>query len=154
MPPGHNLKPLLWGLWKSVLLKNIFSIWKCTTLNKMAISRFWNDVFEGMMGVGGGLVAIQSLSTVKKGTNPLNFQSNETFLKFLRQRLLSKPYMPPGHNLKPLPWGLWGSVLLKNIFSIWKSTTLNKMTISKFWLDVFGGMMGGVAGCPPITCDY
>jgi len=21
--------------------------------------------------------------------------------------------MPPGHNLKPLPWGLWGSVVLK-----------------------------------------
>jgi hypothetical protein len=55
--------------------------------------------------------------------------------------------MPSGHNLKPLPRGFWGSVLLKKIFSIWKLTTLNKMAISKFLLDVFGGMMGvgGVA---------
>ena len=33
-----------------------------------------------MMGVGGGsLVALQSLSIMKKGTFPLNFQSNERF---------------------------------------------------------------------------
>ena len=31
----------------------------------MAISKFWLDVFGGMMGVGGGLVALQSLSTIK-----------------------------------------------------------------------------------------
>jgi hypothetical protein len=42
-----------------------------------------------MMGVGGGgLVAPQSLSTIKNDTIPLNFQSNESFLKFLRQHLL------------------------------------------------------------------
>ena len=37
---------------------------------------------------GGGAVALESLSTIKKGTVPLNFQLNEPFLKFLRQRLL------------------------------------------------------------------
>ena len=37
---------------------------------------------------GGGLVALQLLSTIKKGTSPLNFQSNEPVLKFLRQHLL------------------------------------------------------------------
>jgi hypothetical protein len=37
---------------------------------------------------GGGVVALQSLSTIKKGTIRLIFQSNELFLKFLQQRLL------------------------------------------------------------------
>jgi hypothetical protein len=54
----------------------------------MAISKFWLDVFGEKVGVKGGLVALQSLSTIKKGTSPLNFQSNEPFLKFLRQRFL------------------------------------------------------------------
>jgi hypothetical protein len=44
------------------------------------------DVFRGMMGVG-GLVALQSLSTIKKGTIHSNFQSNEPFSKFLRHLL-------------------------------------------------------------------
>ena len=57
--------------------------------------------------------------------------------------------MPPGHILQHLPWGLWGSVLLKNIIYIWKSTTLNKMAFSKFWLDAFGGMMGVGGGYFP-----
>jgi hypothetical protein len=38
-----------------------------------------------MWGNGGrerGLVALQSLSTIKKGTSPFNFKSNESFLKF------------------------------------------------------------------------
>jgi hypothetical protein len=43
----------------------------------------------GMMYLGeGGLIALQSLSTIKKGTSPLNFQSTEPVLKFQRQRLL------------------------------------------------------------------
>ena len=87
MPPGHNLKPLPWGLWGSVLLKNIISILKSTTLNKMAISKFWLDVFGEMVGVEEVLVAFQSLSTIKKGTSHSNFQSNEPFSKFLRQLL-------------------------------------------------------------------
>jgi len=86
----------------------------------------------------GGLVALQSLSTIKNGTNPFNFQSNEPVLKFLRQRLLQKPYMPPGHNLKHLPQGLWGSVLLKKIFSIWKSATLTKCLSQNFDRMCFG----------------
>jgi hypothetical protein len=40
---------------------------------------------KGGLKMGGGLIALQSLSTIKKGTSPLNFQSNESFLKFLRQ---------------------------------------------------------------------
>ena len=45
----------------------------------------------GNGGCGKGLVALQSLSTIKKGTRPFNFQSNEPFLEFLRQQIaLSK----------------------------------------------------------------
>ena len=54
----------------------------------MANSKFWLDVFGEMVGVEGVLAAFQSLSTIKKGTNHLNFQSNEPFLKFLPQRFL------------------------------------------------------------------
>ena len=39
--------------------------------------------------------------------------------KFIRTLFLIKtlPYMPPGHNLLPLPWGLGGVVILKAIIS-------------------------------------
>ena len=47
----------------------------------MAISKFWLDVFWGIDGREGGLVAIQSLFTNKKCTSPFNFQSNEPFFK-------------------------------------------------------------------------
>jgi hypothetical protein len=42
----------------------------------------------GNDGRGGEAVAPRSLSTIKKGTSSLNFQSNEYSLKFLRQHLL------------------------------------------------------------------
>jgi hypothetical protein len=54
----------------------------------MAISTFWLDVFLEMVGMEGMLVAFQSLSTIKKGTNHFSFQSNDPFLKFLRQHFL------------------------------------------------------------------
>ena len=124
----------------------------------MAISKFWLDLFREMVSVEGVLVAFHSPTTIKEGTSHSDFQLNEPFSKFLQQRLRyevpwpkgkrnnilyqHRSYLPPGHNLKPLPWGLLGSDLLKNIFSIWKSTTLNKMVISKFWLDVFREMVG------------
>jgi hypothetical protein len=41
------------------------------------------DVFGGKVGVEGALTAFKSLLTNGKGTRPLNFQSNGTFLKFL-----------------------------------------------------------------------
>jgi hypothetical protein len=46
----------------------------------------------GYDGCGGGLVALQLLSTIKKGTRALNFQSNEPLLKFLRRPF---PYEVP-----------------------------------------------------------
>ena len=51
----------------------------------------------------GGLVALQSLSTIKNGTSPLNSQSNEPFFEVSTTTPSLKPYMAPGHNLKPLP---------------------------------------------------
>jgi hypothetical protein len=54
----------------------------------MDISKFWFDVFGEKVSVRGGLVALQSLLTIKKGTNPLDFQSNEPFIKLLPQNFL------------------------------------------------------------------
>ena len=53
-----------------------------------ACLKFLLDVFGEKVGVRGRLVALKSLSTIKKGIRPLNFQSNQPFLKFLRQRVL------------------------------------------------------------------
>ena len=47
----------------------------------MAISKSLLDVFEEIVGVGGVLVAFQSLSTIKKGTSHFNFLSNEPFFE-------------------------------------------------------------------------
>ena len=64
----------------------------------MAMWKFWLNVFGEKVGGRGGLVALKSLSTIKKGSRPLNFQSNEPFFKFLRE-ISIKTNMPPGHNL-------------------------------------------------------
>jgi hypothetical protein len=45
-------------------------------------------VFVEMVDVEGVLVALLSLSTIKKGTSHFNSQSNEPFLKFLQQLFL------------------------------------------------------------------
>ena len=59
----------------------------------MAISKFWLNVFGGMVGAGGGgcvLAVLQWLSIIKKGISPFNFKSNEFFSKFLQQILWYK----------------------------------------------------------------
>ena len=53
----------------------------------MTISKFWLDVFGEIMGLGGGLVALQSLLTIRMGASPFNFQLIELFSKFLRQKM-------------------------------------------------------------------
>ena len=55
---------------------------------KILIGCVWRNDGRG----GGGLVALQSLSTIKKGTRTIDFQSNEPPLKFLRRPL---PYKVP-----------------------------------------------------------
>ena len=44
-------------------------------------------MFGEMVCLGGGLFALQSLSTIIKGNGSFNFQSNELILKFLRQKM-------------------------------------------------------------------
>ena len=48
-------------------------------LNKMTVSNFLLGVFGEMVGVGEGLVNLQSLLTIKNGTGSFSFQSNELF---------------------------------------------------------------------------
>jgi len=45
------------------------------------------DEFGGLVTQGEGLVALQSLSSIKKSTSPFNFQLNEHFSKFLQQQM-------------------------------------------------------------------
>ena len=171
MRPGHNLKPLPWELWGSVLLRNIISIRKSTTLNKMAIWKFLLDVFREMVGVEGVLVAFQSLLTLKKGTRTVDFQSNEPPFEVYTTTpsILSAPgkkiinctlcqhwsYMPSGHNLKLLLRGLWGVSSSKRYFlsgnqlrwTKWLSQNFEWMCLGEWW--AWGG-----ANCPPITFNY
>ena len=58
---------------------------------KILIGCIW-----GNDGRGGGLVALQSFSTIKKGTRTLDFQSNEPPLKLLRRPLSYE--VPLGKN--------------------------------------------------------
>jgi len=44
-------------------------------------------MFGEMVGLGEGLVALQVLSTIKKGTGSLNFQWNELLFKSFGQRM-------------------------------------------------------------------
>ena len=86
-PQGITYNPCLEGSRGVFILKDLVSR-TFNYVNKMAISKFSFEVFGEKVGVRGGLVSLHSLSTIKKGTSPLNFQSNERFLKFLRHRLL------------------------------------------------------------------
>ena len=62
----------------------LYDLW--TIFNQMATTKFY-PMYLGKKGVG-GLVALQSLLTLKKWTKTLNFQSNEPSLKFIRASLL------------------------------------------------------------------
>ena len=74
--------------------------------------KFWSNLFGEMLGAGGGLVAFQSLSSIKKSTSPLNFQLIGPFCKFLRQLHLyevpcskknNKKQQKTGNTLFPHP---------------------------------------------------
>jgi hypothetical protein len=87
MPQGITYDPCLERYGGGVILKDpttgIFN-----HVEQNGYLKIWLDLFGEKVGVRGGVVALQSLSIIKKGTSPLNFQSNEPFLKFLRQSFL------------------------------------------------------------------
>ena len=69
-----------WGLW-GLSSSKIQFLDLLTTLSNMAISKFWFDVFGEMVGVGGGLVALQSLLTIKRGTSSFQFPFEWAFFE-------------------------------------------------------------------------
>jgi hypothetical protein len=69
-------------------------------MNKMDISKFWLDVFGELKGVRGELVALQSFSTIKKGTSPFNFPLNKPFYNLL-QLLRYKGWEAGCHPQRP-----------------------------------------------------
>ena len=82
----QNPCPEGWETGVAILKDRIYG--PSSTLNIKAISKVWLDVFGLVMGVDGGLFALQSLLTIKKASNHLNFQLNKPFLKFLWQLFL------------------------------------------------------------------
>ena len=66
MPQGITYNPCPEGCGFVILKDIIFE--PLATLNKMVLSKFRLDVFAEMVGVGGGLVALQSFWTIKKAT--------------------------------------------------------------------------------------
>ena len=61
-----------------------------------------------MVGVGGGLIALQSLSIIKKGTNPFNSQLNEPYSKFLRQQMTISKCLSDAFRENTRLWGVGG----------------------------------------------
>ena len=88
-----------------------------STLNKMAISKFWLDVSGKMVGVRGVLIFLQSLSIIKKGTSPFNFQSNEPFWSFHNKAFNKHLICSQGITYNPCPEGWGEAVILKDLIS-------------------------------------
>ena len=84
MPPGHNLQPLPRRSWGVFIIKNIIS----RPFNYVEQNGYFKILIRCVQGNGGqgGVVALQSFSTIKNSTGPFHFQSNNLFLKFLRQK--------------------------------------------------------------------
>ena len=88
IPPGHNLKPLPWGMGGAILediISRSFNYAEQNGYLEILIGCIW-----GMVGMGGVLVALQSLLTIEKGPSPFNYQLNKPFFKFLRQLIQYK----------------------------------------------------------------
>ena len=99
-----------------------------------------------------GLSTLWSLN-LKKGTWISYYQSNKPTLKFIQSLLLYIPYMAPGHNLWPFPWGLGGGVILRHnfqTFQLWWTIWLPN-SVGYVWAN---GEHGRGVTYSPITFDY
>ena len=105
IPPGHILQPLPWGLWGvCVILKNIIS-WPFNYVEQNGYLNISIGLLGEILGVGGGFVALQTLPTIKKDTNPFSFQSNEPFSKFLLQQIAILKFLSDIFQEKYEVWG-------------------------------------------------
>ena len=116
----------------------------------MAISKFLFYVFGEMVSVRGGLVALQVLSTVKKGTTitlSIRFTTTLSIKKNLR--------CPKGITYNPCPEGCRGSFILKDIisgpFNYVEPNVYLKILMGCVWVN---GGRGRDVSCLPITFDY
>ena len=80
--------------------------------------------------------------TFKKSTITSNLKSNETHLNLIRAPIPQKPYMSPGHKLKPLPQGSGRlrQPLEALLYFLW--TILNKLAIAQIQSDTYGEKKG------------
>ena len=92
----------------------------------------------------GEVAALWSLWLLKRVLKILIITSpSEVFYppKYIRPESIQEPYMPPGITYNPCSDSCGGGfVFLKEII-FGPSTTINKIPISKFWLDIFEEMM-------------
>ena len=80
---------------------------------------------------------------LKKNTKTSDYQSNVPPPKFIRSPFLDIPYAPPGNNLQPLPWGLWGGggchserhnfQTFHQYWTKWLPQNFDKMRLGKRW---------------------
>ena len=124
---------------------------------QIAISKLKSDAFREntrCVCVDQGIHRPITLN-LKKGTRTSDYRSNEPFPKFIRSSFLYIPYMPPGHNLQPLPRRSWGVFIIKNIISR-PFNYVEQNDDLKIWLGWVWGN-GGCrrrVSCPPIAFDY
>ena len=143
----YNLYPHTLG--NSVHPKSL-TIWPLDNFWTNNHLKFLLDAFlENATQWGGGCP--QSLWLLKKEGEHLISNTLCPLWSLYNHHFHKKPSIPSEHNLQPLHWGLSFS---KTYFPD-LSTMLNKMAISKFWLDVFWELMD-VCGvfCLPIAFDY
>jgi len=89
------------------------------------------DAFGEILGVGGGLNAPQTLLTIKKGTSPLDFESNELFSKFLLQQMVISKFLSDVFWKNTRCGGVFGST---RYFDILKLDILMKLGVRIFWV--------------------
>ena len=80
----YNLKTFTLGMWGGgfhVIYNGIFTGFS-TMVSKIAMSKFWSDVF-GKKVRGKGVATLQYFWSLKKGTTTFHFNLNETFCNFL-----------------------------------------------------------------------
>jgi hypothetical protein len=123
----------------------------------MAISKLCLNVFGEMVGVRGGLLAIQSLSTIKKGTSRFNFPIQLFLFEVSTTTLSIKKNLicPQSITYNPCPEGFEWVIILKDLisrtFNYVEQNGYLKIVIECVWIN--GGRGKGVSSLP-ITFVY
>jgi len=139
-----GLRAMWWGV---VILKDIISDLSIA-LNKIAVSKFWLDMFGEMVGVGGGLVAHQWFSTIKKGTSPFSFQSNDLFPMFQRHQMAFSKFLSDAlrenmRYVRGIGYTLLSLWILKRTRELLITNPMNPFKVYKATLSLYTSYVKG-----------